>query len=173
MCRSLKRTMSNTLDFISTDDLPGTTTFLQNINSFVSPSQRCTGYSDTSPTSLSTTNSSSTKRYSNIRHSTLGYDLKFKHRNFRAFSIQSLAANSECLLVHSKFRHPQGPSNTNSKRRNQPIHSAPIMMFASLYTPMNSSPHSTATKPQAPASILAPRPAYQILAICNTCISCL
>jgi hypothetical protein len=30
--------MSNTLDFISTDDLPGTITFLQNVNSLVSPS---------------------------------------------------------------------------------------------------------------------------------------
>jgi hypothetical protein len=38
-----------------------------------------------------------------------------------AFSIQSLAANSECPLGHAKFHHPQGPSNTNSKRRNQPI----------------------------------------------------
>jgi hypothetical protein len=56
--------MSDTLDFISTDDLPGTTTFLQNVNSSVSPSPRCTGYSDASPTSLPTTNSSSTKRYS-------------------------------------------------------------------------------------------------------------
>jgi hypothetical protein len=56
-----------------------------------------------------------------IQHSALEYDLKFKHRNFRAFSIQSLAANRECPLECVKFRHPQGPSNTNGKRRNQPI----------------------------------------------------
>jgi hypothetical protein len=31
-----------------------------------------------------------------IRHSTLGYNIKFKHRNFGTFSIQSLEANSEC-----------------------------------------------------------------------------
>jgi hypothetical protein len=43
--------MSNTLDFISTNDLPGTTSFLQNINSLVSPSPRCNGYLDASPNS--------------------------------------------------------------------------------------------------------------------------
>jgi hypothetical protein len=64
---------------------------------------------------------SDTQTHLDIRHSTLGYDLKFKHRNFGAFSIQSPAANSECPLVRAKFCHPQGPSNTNSKRRNQPI----------------------------------------------------
>jgi hypothetical protein len=62
-----------------------------------------------------------TQTHLDIWHSTLGYDLKFKHRNFRAFSIQNLAATSECPLVRAKFRHPQGPSNTNSKRRNQSI----------------------------------------------------
>jgi hypothetical protein len=30
----------------------------------------------------------------------------FKHRNFRTFSIESLAANSGCPLVRVKFRHP-------------------------------------------------------------------
>jgi hypothetical protein len=36
----------------------------------------------------------------------LGYNIKFKHGNFRTFSIQSLAANSGCPLVRVKFRHP-------------------------------------------------------------------
>jgi hypothetical protein len=95
-----------------------THTFLQNVNNLESPSPRCTGYSNASPTSLPTTNSSSTKQYSNPSgHMAFnsGYDHKFKHRNFRAFSIQSFEANCECLLVCAKFRHPQGPSNTNSK----------------------------------------------------------
>jgi hypothetical protein len=47
-----------------------------------------------------------TQTYLNIRHSTLGYNFKFKHRRFRTFSIQSLAANSGCPLVRVKFRHP-------------------------------------------------------------------
>jgi hypothetical protein len=107
-----------------------------------------------------------------IWHSPLGYNLKFKHQNFRAFSIQSLAANSEWPLVRSKFRHPQGPSNTNSKRRNQPIQ---LPLWCSHQcTPQwtHRLIHRTAN-PQAPASILAPRPAYLILAIYNTCITCL
>jgi hypothetical protein len=57
--------MLNTLDFISTDDLPGTHIFLQNINNVESLSPRCTGYLAVSPNSLSATNSSSTKQYSN------------------------------------------------------------------------------------------------------------
>jgi hypothetical protein len=44
--------------------------------------------------------------------------------------------------------------------------SAPITMFASVFT------HRTAN-PKALASILAPRPACQILATCINCISCL
>jgi hypothetical protein len=60
-CKYLTRTMSNTLDFISTAALPGTHTFLLNVHSLDSRSRRCTGYSDASPNSLSTTNSSSTK----------------------------------------------------------------------------------------------------------------
>jgi hypothetical protein len=40
-------------------------TFLQNVNNLESPSPRCTGYFDVSPNSLSATNSSSTKLYSN------------------------------------------------------------------------------------------------------------
>jgi hypothetical protein len=56
--------MLNTLDFISTDDLPGTHIFLQNVNNLESLSPRCTGYLDVSPNSLSSTNSS-TKQYSN------------------------------------------------------------------------------------------------------------
>jgi hypothetical protein len=158
-----------------TGDLPGTTTFLLNVNSLVSPSPRCTGYSDASPTSLPTTNSSSTKRYSNPsghRHSTLGYDLKFKHRNFRAFSIQSLAANSECPLVRSKFRHLQGPSNTNSKRRNQPIQ-LPLRCSHQCTLQWTHRLTHRAANPKGPASILAPRPACQILAHCSTCNSCL
>jgi hypothetical protein len=31
---------------------------------------------------------------------------KLKHLYFRMFSIQSLATNSGCLLVHIKYRHP-------------------------------------------------------------------
>jgi hypothetical protein len=78
MCKYLKRTMSNTLDLISTAALPGTHTFLLNINSSDSCSPRCIGYSDESPNSLPTTNSSSTKWYSthlDIQHSTLGYNI--------------------------------------------------------------------------------------------------
>jgi hypothetical protein len=45
--------------------LPGTHTFLLNVNSLDSRSPRCAGYSDASPNSLPTTNSSSTKLYSN------------------------------------------------------------------------------------------------------------
>jgi hypothetical protein len=44
--------MLNTLDFISTDDLLGTHTFLQNVNNLESPSPRCTRYLDASPNSL-------------------------------------------------------------------------------------------------------------------------
>jgi hypothetical protein len=55
------------------------------------------------------------------------HGLKFQHQNFRAFSIQSLAANSECPLVRAKFRHPH-------------------TMFASVYTPMNLSPHSPSSQ---------------------------
>jgi hypothetical protein len=42
-----------------------THTFLLNVNSLDSSSPRCTGYSDASPNSLPTTNSESTKLYSN------------------------------------------------------------------------------------------------------------
>jgi hypothetical protein len=41
----LKRTMSNTLDFISIAALPGAHTFFLNVNSLDSRSPRCTGYS--------------------------------------------------------------------------------------------------------------------------------
>jgi hypothetical protein len=44
--------------------------------------------------------------------------------------------------------------------------SAPITMFASVYTPMNLSPHSPSRQS---ASILAPRPACPILATCINC----
>jgi hypothetical protein len=47
--------------FISTAALPGTHTFLLNVNSSDSRSPRCTGYSDASLNSPPTTNSSSTK----------------------------------------------------------------------------------------------------------------
>jgi hypothetical protein len=117
-------TMSNTLDFISTDDSPGTTTFLQNITAWYLPHQDVlVTQTQVQPLYQQQTPhlQSNTQTHLDIQHSTLGYDLKFKHRNFREFSIKSLAANSDCPLVHSKFRHPQGPSNTNSKRRNQLI----------------------------------------------------
>jgi hypothetical protein len=45
--------MLNTLDFISTDDLPGTHICLQNVNNLESLSPRCTGYLDVSPNSIS------------------------------------------------------------------------------------------------------------------------
>jgi hypothetical protein len=47
MCKYLKRTMSNTLDFISIAALPGTHThtYFLNVNSLDSRSPRCTGYS--------------------------------------------------------------------------------------------------------------------------------
>jgi hypothetical protein len=149
--------------------LTWTHTFLQNVNSLVSPSPRCTGYSDASPTSLPTTNSSSTNLSG---HTAFSSGVRPQIQTFRAFSIQSLAANSECPLVCAKFRHPQGPSNTNSKRRNQPIQ---LTLWCShKCTPQWTHRHThRAANPQAPASILAPRPAYQILAICNTCITCL
>jgi hypothetical protein len=45
--------MLNTLDFISTNDLPGTHIFLQNVNNLESLSPRRTGYLDVSPNSIS------------------------------------------------------------------------------------------------------------------------
>jgi hypothetical protein len=50
--------------------------------------------------------------------------------------------------------------------------SAPITMFASAKTLMNRLTYRAANL-KAPASILAPRPACQILATCINCISCL
>jgi hypothetical protein len=113
-----------------------------------------------------------TQTHLDLWHSTLGYDLKFQHKNFRAFSIQSLVANSECPLVRAKFCHPQGPSNTNSKRRTQPIQ-LPLQCSHQCTPQWTYRLTHWATNPQAPVSILAPRPAYQILATCNNCNSCL
>jgi hypothetical protein len=106
-----------------------------------------------------------------IQHSTLGYNVQLKHWNLRAFSNQSLATNSG-PMVRIKFRHPQWPSNANSQRRNQPIQLP--LQCSHQCTPQwtHRLIHRTAN-PKAPASILAPRPACQILTTCINCSSCL
>jgi hypothetical protein len=72
----------------------------------------------------------------------------------------------------TKFRHPQGPSNTCSKRRNQPIQ-LPLQCSHQCTPQWTHRLTHRAASLQAPASILAPRPAYQILATCINCNSCL
>jgi hypothetical protein len=115
---------------------------------------------------------SNTQTHLDIRHSTLGHDLKFQHQNFGTFSVESLASDSGCPLVRAKLSHPQGPPNTFSKRRNQPLQ-LPLRCSPPC-TPQRTYRHiHRAATPQAPAPILAPRPAYQILAHCSTCNSCL
>jgi hypothetical protein len=88
-----------------------------------------------------------------VWHSTLGHDLKFQHRNFGPFSVESLASDSECPLVCAKLSHPQEPSNTFSKRRNLPLQ-LPLRCSPPCTPPMNSSPHFRAANPQTPATIL-------------------
>jgi hypothetical protein len=102
--------MLNTLDFISTDDLPGTHMFLQNVNNWESLYQQQIPHLQ-----------SNTQTHLDVWHSTMGHELKFQHHNFGTFSVESLASDSECPLVRAKLCHPQGPPNTNSKRRNQPL----------------------------------------------------
>jgi hypothetical protein len=112
------------LGLILTDDLPGTHTFLQNANNLESPSpnvlvtttQVQTLYQQQTPHLQS-----NTQTHLDVWHSNLRHDLKFQHRNFGTFSVESLASISECPLVHAKLSHPQGPPNTFSKRRNQPL----------------------------------------------------
>jgi hypothetical protein len=65
-----------------------------------------------------------------------------------------------------------GPSNTNSKRRNQPIQ-LPLQCSHQCTPQWTYCLTHRATNPQAPASILATRPACQILATCINCNSCL
>jgi hypothetical protein len=150
----LKRTMSNTLDFISIAALPGTHTFFLNVNSWDSRSPRSTGYSGASPNSLSKQTphlQSNTQTHLDIRHSTLEYNIQFKHWNFRTFSIQSLATNSgrnRPIQLPLQYSHQSTPQWTHRLTHR-------------------------AANPKAPASILAPRPACPILGTCINCISCL
>jgi hypothetical protein len=166
--------MSNTLGFILTAALPGTHTFLITVNSLDSRSPRVlvtrtqvqTLYQQQTPHLQSYT-----ETHLDIWLSTLGYNIQFKQWNFRAFSIQSLAANSGCLLVRVKFRHPEEPSNTNGKR-NQPIQ-LPLRCSYQCTPQCTYRLTYRAANPQTPASILATRPACQILATCINCNSCL
>jgi hypothetical protein len=103
--------------------------------------------------------------YRSIRHSTLGHNLKFQHRNFGTFSVESLASDSECTLVRAKLSHPQGPPNTFSKRRNQPIQ-LPLQCSHQCTPQWTHRLTHRAANPKEPASILAPRHACQILATC-------
>jgi hypothetical protein len=113
-----------------------------------------------------------TQTHLDVWHSTLGHDLKFQHRNFGTFSVESLASDSECPLIRAKLCHPQGPLNTFSKRRNQtlqlPLSCSPPCKHQWTYRHTH-----RAANPQVSAPILAQRPAYQILAHCSTCNSCL
>jgi hypothetical protein len=93
--------MSSTLDFISIAPLPGTHTFFLNVNSLdslVTRPQVQTLYQQQTPHLQS-----NTQTHLDIRHSNLGYNIQFKHWNFRTFSIQSLATNSGCPLARTKF----------------------------------------------------------------------
>jgi hypothetical protein len=76
---------------------------------------------------------SNTQTHPDIRHSTLGRDLKFQHRNFGTFSVENLASDSECPQERAKLSHPQGPPNTFRKKKKSAA-SAPFTLFASVHT---------------------------------------
>jgi hypothetical protein len=65
------------------------------------------------------------------------------------------------LIVNAPwYIQMQGPSNTNSKRRNQPIQ-LPLWCLHQCTPQWTRRLTHRAANPQAPASMLAPRPAYQ------------
>jgi hypothetical protein len=166
MCKYLKRTMSNTLDFVSTDDL--------NWHTHISSKRKQLGISLAKMYWLL-----GRKSKLSINNKLLIYKVIFKPiwtygiqlwgktsksniEILERFQSKVLETNSGCPLVRKKipslvmtFKYQQ------SKKKS--ADSALITMLASVYTPMNSSP----------ASILAPRPPCQILATCINCSSCL
>jgi hypothetical protein len=155
-----KRIVSNTLDFISTDDLPGTHTFLQNVNSSESPSPRCTGYSDASPNSLPATNSSSIKQYSNLSgHTAFNSGIRPQNSNIKI--LERFQSKVLRLIANARW---YVPNSVIHKDLRIPSVKEEISRFSSHYdVRISVHPHRLthrAANPQAPASILAPRPSY-------------
>jgi hypothetical protein len=99
--------MLNTLDFILTDDSPGTHIFAKRKQLGISLTKMywllgCKSnplYQQQTPPLQS-----NTQTHLDIWHSTLGHDLKFQHRNFGTFSVGSLIVNVPWYVPNSVIR---------------------------------------------------------------------
>jgi hypothetical protein len=123
MCKYLKSTMSNTLDFISIAALPGTHIFAKREQLGLSLTKIYWLLGRKSK--LSTNNKLLIYKVILKRVLTYGIQLWGTTSNLNIVILERFQSIVLRLIVDApwyvKFRHPVGPSNTNSKRRNQPI----------------------------------------------------
>jgi hypothetical protein len=117
--------MSNTLDFISTDDLPGAHTFLQKSKQLGISLTMMYWLLGHKP-KLSTNNK--LLIYKEILEPIWTYGIQLRGTTLNSnieilerFQYKVLWLIVNAPLVCAKFRRPPGPSNTNSKRRNRLI----------------------------------------------------